>query len=633
MESHNCFISTHLVFISVLVMSETPNLAKKPFSFRPRYAHPLRVGFEALMKSALIGALIFSASIHLYALGMLLYSGIFLEIYLPTLIFDLLFIGGTFIFLALAGKGQKGPILEWLSYISALIIDVFLMIGQIENFDLFTRFAWYFPFNSAMLWIWMIIILLGALYLLLVFLGAIIRLISGKLRLNINLIGHNLHKFLPLLVPILMISLAYPITTWYVNEGTVKRVITLEDTNTTCVFSIWDFPLISAQVNSTQDIDLTKLTSEENRTLTAFGKMNTIFYGCPSFNTPSQINSTIAYLKLLKAFNLRICWTIWYTNASGFPGPENAENWIAQARRTLEFVITYNLSNVIGICSDSEAEANCSSNEYWQYIGLYDSFLTEVQTNASLCHPDPAIGHFETVLCYSYHGLQDLIDGDYDNVYNRKELGLPPHSWTQYHFMQYRLSRSDNTAWLHNFNIIQLKFLGANCSAPIVGLSGIEWFAEGYYNGTYDTCGKKLQQYDYDGIDGWAAMKREIFYCKAMGFYTVSVFHLNSYQCPGKIENYGFLDYYGLECMEELAREWNQPKTIEFPISALNFHLSRTGFFYPNGEFVYDLQTNLGMYILRGGLTVAVFLWSIYTIMVSLRTKALLNRKIEEKVV
>ena len=61
-------------------------------------------------------------------------------------------------------------------------------------------------------------------------------------------------------------------------------------------------------------------------------------------------------------------------------------------------------------------------------------------------------------------------------------------------------------------------------------------------------------------------MKREIFFSKAMGFYTVSVFHLNSYNSPGKIENFGLLDYYGVDAIEELAAEWFLPKTIEYPI-------------------------------------------------------------------
>ena len=174
------------------------------------------------------------------------------------------------------------------------------------------------------------------------------------------------------------------------------------------------------------------------------------------------------------------------------------------------------------------------------------------------------------------------------------------------------LFRSVNTAVLHNYNIILKEYLGVNIAAPIVGVTGTEWFAEGYFDGDYETFGHSKQEYDYDGIDGWDAMKREILYCKAMGFYTVSVFHLNSYGNKSVVEGYGFLDYYGLENIEELANEWHKPKTIEYPISCLKFELRRAGFFAPNGELVYDLQTNVEMYITRIAITLVVIGYSMW---------------------
>jgi hypothetical protein len=411
---------------------------------------------------------------------------------------------------------------------------------------------------------------------------------------------------------VILISLAFPITTLYVNEGTVKRVISVEDSNPTCYLSIWDFPKISAQIGTTQEINLETLTQEQNRTLTAFGMMHTTFYGQLTFNTETAANRSIALLKLLNAFNLSVCATIWYTVDSGFPGPDHAENWIAVARSTLEWVISNSITNVIGICSDSEAEANCTASEYWSYINMYDSFLKEVQTNASLRHPDPTRETFETVLCFEPRALEDFVDNDSDLIYSQRKLGLPPTSWTKYHFMLYRLSIHDNTVWLLNFLNLAKKYLGVEKVAPIVGLTGVEWFAEGYYNGSYDPCGANhLQEFKYDQIDGWAAMKREIFICKALGFHSVSVFHLNSYNCPGKIENYGLLDYYGLDHVEELALEWNTPKTITYPISGVALNLKRNGFFSPNGEVIYDLQTSIWMYLCRGGFTVGILVWVI----------------------
>ncbi len=152
-----------------------------------------------------------------------------------------------------------------------------------------------------------------------------------------------------------------------------------------------------------------------------------------------------------------------------------------------------------------------------------------------------------------------------------------------------------------------------NLFESIVGLTGVAWFAEAYFNGTYDPLGSThIQQYEYDGIDGWAAMKREIFVCKALEFQTISVFHLNSYHKPGEIEYYGLLDYYDLGKIEELATEWTQPKTVQYPICSLSFDLTRDGTFVPNGDFIYDLETNLEMYICRGVITVGVVVWAIY---------------------
>lgn len=580
--------------------------------------HPIHTGITAFMKATNVGGILFILIWHTYTAILLAMSGIIPEIILPTLIFDYLFLGGCLVLWLLVGKGQRGGLLQWLSYVTAEVFNVLVLIWQIEQFDLFTEYAIYFIPNTVLLWVWLIFLCFSLLYLLLVPFAALIQVLRRKLKPDFSWVKRSrVRGLVPLVVPFLMLSLAFPLATAYVNEGTVKRVVEIEDTNTNASFSIWDFPAISAQIGSSQEINLTALTETQNRTLTAFGKMNTTFYGQISFGTELQANTTIAYLKLLDAFNLTVCATIWYTVDSGFPGPANAANWVAVARSTLEFLIANGITNVIGICSDSESEAECTPSEYWGYVATYDAFLKEVQTNVSLRHPDPARGTFETVLCFDPRALIDLVDGpenDVDIIFGRRNLGMPPFSWTKYHFMLYRLNIHANTAELYNYLLLGKKYLGVDRMAPIVGLTGVEWFAEGYFNGTYDPCGAKiLQPYNYDGIDGWAAMKREIFVCKAMGFHSVSVFHLNSYNCPGKIENYGLLDYYGLIKVEELAAEWIQTKIVRYPISGLNFDLKRAGFFNPNGDFIYDLETNLEMYLCRGLISAGVIVWAVYS--------------------
>jgi hypothetical protein len=56
------------------------------------------------------------------------------------------------------------------------------------------------------------------------------------------------------------------------------------------------------------------------------------------------------------------------------------------------------------------------------------------------------------------------------------------------------------------------------------------------------------------------------------------------------------------EALEELAEEWNMPKTIKYPISATNIKVSRAGLFSPLGDVQYDLMANIEMYIIRTSL-------------------------------
>lgn len=97
-------------------------------------------------------------------------------------------------------------------------------------------------------------------------------------------------------------------------------------------------------------------------------------------------------------------------------------------------------------------------------------------------------------------------------------------------------------------------------------------------------------------------MKREILIAKAMGFHTVSLFHLNKYgDDPTVWENYGLLDYYGIEKIEELANDWNQEKSVEYPVSSLSNKLSTRGLFSPHDELIYDIIQNFEMQVLQVG--------------------------------
>jgi hypothetical protein len=570
---------------------------------------------------------------HSYAAILLILSSAIPEIYLTTIIFEFFMCGGGIFLLSIAGRGQRGVVLEWLSFFIINFYNAFILIWQIEQFDLFKIYALNFPLNTLFLYFWIIMLIFSLMYLVLVLFISLSRVLLKRVTINhINRKIVSVKNIILITIPILMMIFALPITDLYVNEGTVKKVISIPDTNTNCTLCVWDLPNANAQIGSSQDIDINSLTDEENRTLYAFGRMNTTFVGLIFFDTESEANFTISRLKTFHYYNLSVYATIWYAGEK-FPGPTGAQIWVDNARKTLEFLIDNNIKNVLGICADSESESECTPEEYWEYISLYDDFIKEVQTNVSLRHPDLAKGTFDTVLCFEPRALMDALDGDYDIVFGRENLGLPPSSWTKYHIMSYRTDINDNTAWLHNFNLLALKYFGKDIYTPIVGLAGVYWFDEGYYEGTYNRFdSEKTQLYDYDGIDGWAAMKREIFYCKALGFKTVSVFKLYSYGSDGVVEDYGIWDQYGLEKIEELAAEWNIPKTIDYPISSIQFDLRRAAFFNPNGELIYDLQTNIEMYIVAFVLCVSIIFWIVFRLIILIRIeKTILTKSLNKE--
>ncbi len=567
--------------------------------------------WKILTKATAISGMSIIFISHIYTAVVLANTNAMNDNIWTTLSFDLMFFGGFLILWLVAGKGQYGKFFEWVAYLVPMLYNIWTWTWKNEQFDFLAGFSAYFPVNSSLMIIWMIFYFIAMLYLLLAILFGLIKGVIQSVKKKKSNYSSNLFsksilskKALVLILPLIMISLAIPMTAWIQDKGNVKRTIILEDTNEDCSLAIWDFPQFTAQVNDTKEIDLTLLSEHQNRTLTAFGKINTTFYGQLLFDTQIQANRSIALMKTLESFNCSACATIWYEDIEDddihFPGPLYPENWIGVARKNLEFVIDNNITNVEGICMDSESQADVPPEKYWENVEKYDTFLKEVQTNGSLENPNPHLNKFETVLCFVAMAALDKVDGDSDLVYGSRYLGLPPTSWTQYHFMQYRMHPSMTPTEIYSYNTLSLDYLGGDVVTPTVGLTGVEWFAEGYFEGNNDDIADfEDQEYDYDGIDGWKAMKREILFCKAQGFNQVSVFHLNSYNSPGAVEDYGLLDYYGVEKIEELANEWNQPKTIEYPIFGVDFKLSRGGFYQPFGVFQFDLMVNTEMYVVR----------------------------------
>jgi hypothetical protein len=569
-----------------------------------RYRHKSRVFLESFAKVGVTSGLSFYIALHVYTALVLFSVGILPETIYPTLVFDAVLGGGCFLLLATCGRGKFGPLVEWLSWLIVSVVTIYAWIFFVEylkfpepeypiteEFGLLFQLPFqYFPVLTVVFVIWCGVLLFAFGYIVASGIGAIVSFSTHGARLQPARPKSRVKSGIIFQV-LLVIALMAPLVTYMtVAEGTVKRTISIVDTNPNCNLCVWDLPnfLNSARIGTSTNINVSMLSTNQTRILNAFASMNTTFYANLGISDQANINQTIAWLKVLDAFNLTMCWTIWdYTG--NFPGPGYPDSWILSARRVLEFVVANGITNVVGICADSESSVDAPPAAYWENITKYDNFLKEIKTNASLAHP--AGGTFETVLCYGYPALEDFVDGDQDLVVWRRDFGLPPNSWTDHHFMLYRLSPADNPSYLHNYLVLAKKYLGTSAAVPIVGLTGVDWFAEGYTEGL-NSHPRTTMPYHYDGIDGWEAMKREILYPKAMGFHRVSVFHLNSYGNPNVIEGYGLLDYYGIDAIEDLAASWNAGLTIEYPISSMHVRISRQGFFNPNAGVIYDLFTN-----------------------------------------
>lgn len=598
-----------------------------------------RIIFETIAKMTILGGLIFNFIAYTYAIVLLQYNGLLLELIGGMLILDLMLLGGGLAFILIAELSKRGPMLEWIAYFTSGLVAVFLVIFQMEYFDPYEEVSLTFmlvPSIFVLAWIALTLVSLG--YLLVS--GPILLVTSIKKKSLSKLRSTAIHKVntvILIALPLLSMGLALPAMDFYIAEGTVKRTVTYTDNNVDANLAVWNRPRMSAQVGSTQDVDLGLLSLEENRTLIAFGKMNTTFHYKLNFDTVNDANKEIARLKMLDAFNCTVCTTIGYSdnvseyleNETGksFPGPHFADDWIAQARATMEFVIANNITNVIGICADSEDPYIYDDPEgYWEGINKYDAFLQEVQTNDSLLNPRPGQERFETVLCTGPRFLTDMIDGDHDIYENRRVWGATDNSaWTKYHFMLYRGPPGANPSVYYEYLLLMERFIGLENAVPIAGLAGSTWFSEGYFNGTAEPLCWEQQQYQYDGIDGWEAMKREILIGKAMGFETVSVFKLYSSEDTSIWEDGGFLSNYTIDDLEELAGLWNQTNTVEYPISALSIEFGTRGLFSPHDELIYDLMCNLEMQVVQIVIFCLIFMMVAWNVK---RNQKFLKRKV-----
>lgn len=557
-----------------------------------RYAHRSRVFIETFSKLVLAGAIAFFLAWHAYTAALLAAAGVIPELIWPTLVFDVMLGGGVLLLLVFAGAGKHGPVAEWLACMVAAVVAIFLWIWTIEIVDPFGFGILYFPLASILLVAWLVALVIAAGHVIGVGIGALVTLPRKKARVVPRPARARIATVFMVVVPVVLVLLAQPVALLVANVQAITRHVTLVDTNVNATLSIWDDPRWSAQVGTSQDINLGLLDANQTRAMEAFKLMNTTFYENYGFATELQANATIARLKMLDAYDLQVVWTIWHESHDDFPGPDAAQDWIDVARSTLEFIIASNITNVVGICADSERSGDLAPGQYWENIDLYDAFLREVQENASLRNPNPRLDTFETVLCYGPLALIDFIDGDQDLVVQKRQLGLPPSSWTKYHFMLYRYKQTA-PSWLYNQLVLAERYIGTATAAPIVGLTGTDWFADGYLDGTYNLFGGKPLGFPFDGIDGWDAMKREILFCKAMGFHTVSVFHFRGYGDPTVPEYNGFWEYYGVGKLEDLAASWHAGETVNYPISSLAPSTGRRGLFPGNTDFPYDVLLNI----------------------------------------
>jgi hypothetical protein len=568
-----------------------------------------------LLRFVVLGLIFFITGIYGYCYYVLVANGVVWESIFPTLIFLVMTDCGAILALVMKPR-PKG-----LRYVGIIVASLIEFLYWIYAEQLIPVEKFLLP--SVFLWIWGLL-LIGAFSI--AFVGFLAEIVSAGLRKRMAVIkgGRKAEKtlspklpyrqsiliLLQIALPILTIIFAAPAAEAFATPR-ITGTVTLVDNNSNCNFSIWDGPLgISTQIGNTTEINLSNLTADQVRYLTAFGRMHTTFYMYLPFETPLEANATIAYLKTLAAFNCSVVFTVWYSPPySGFVSPEHPENWVANARKALKFAIAANCTNVVGITADAEGGSDLALEAYQTNVAIYDAFLQEVQSNASLRHPDPKRGTFDTVLTVYETLITDEIDGDTDYQTYGSALGLPPYSWSKRHYMLYRGAGNIERwpVWLYNYLMLLKNTQGTENTAPIVGLPGCQWFCEGWLgdqatnpNGTCPDYGVGYPGSSYDGVDGWDAMLREILLPKAMGFREVNVFHLNHYG-TGVIEEHVLLDYYGVDKIEDLAELWvNGGSVIEFPLGTFRFQMSRDDMFGDHGIIVMDIIANLESVIFSG---------------------------------
>ena len=217
-----------------------------------------KIVFETIAKMTILGGLLFNFIAYTYAIVLLQYNGLLLELIGSMLILDLMLLGGSLAFILIAELSKRGPMLEWIAYFTSGLVAVFLVIFQMEYFDPFEEVSLKFMFVPSIFvlaWIALTLVSLG--YLLVS--GPILLVTSIKKKSLSKLRSTTIHKAntaILIALPLLSMGLALPAMNFYIAEGTVKRTVTYTDTNVDANLAVWNRPRMDAQVGSTQDIDL-----------------------------------------------------------------------------------------------------------------------------------------------------------------------------------------------------------------------------------------------------------------------------------------------------------------------------------------------------------------------------------------
>ena len=79
------------------------------------------------------------------------------------------------------------------------------------------------------------------------------------------------------------------------------------------------------------------------------------------------------------------------------------------------------------------------------------------------------------------------MDGELEGMIGHKMWGLPPDSWTDFHFMMYRSSNDDHLGNFYASATVLKNVMGVENTVPIVEITGYGRFLDGYFNGSYNS--------------------------------------------------------------------------------------------------------------------------------------------------